>query len=75
MISALLLSMKAGCLPQNAVMVGDRLDNDIAPAKNLGMKTIRIKQGFGKYAVPENEAEKADYTVNHLNEICQLFIS
>lgn len=66
---------KAGCLPQNAVMVGDRLDNDIAPAKSLGMKTVRIKQGFGKYAVPENEAEKADYTVNHLNEICQLFIS
>ena len=35
--------VKADCLPQNSVMIGDRLDNDIIPAKKLGMKTIWIK--------------------------------
>ena len=27
-------------------MVGDRLDNDIAPAKKLGMKTVWVRQGY-----------------------------
>lgn len=39
----------AGCQPQEAVMVGDRLDNDMVPAKKLGMKTVWIKQGFNAY--------------------------
>ena len=30
----------AKCLPDNAVMIGDRLDNDIAPDKKVGMKTV-----------------------------------
>ena len=64
---------KADCRPQNAVMVGDRLDNDIAPANKIGMKTIWIKQGFAKYSTPKNESENADYTVNHLNEILDIF--
>ena len=37
----------AGCQAENAVMIGDRLDNDIAPAKKLGMKTVWIRQGDG----------------------------
>jgi len=28
------------CAPENAVMIGDRLDNDIFPANKIGMKTI-----------------------------------
>jgi FMN phosphatase YigB (HAD superfamily) len=27
-------------------MIGDRIDNDIIPAKKLGFHTIWIKQGF-----------------------------
>lgn len=27
---------QAGCAPEDAVMIGDRLDNDIAPAKAIG---------------------------------------
>lgn len=63
---------RAECSPQNAIMVGDRLDNDIAPANILGMKTIWIKQGFGRYFTPQTEMEKADYTVDNLNELCCL---
>lgn len=35
---------RSRCRPENAVMIGDRIDNDIVPAKQLGMKTIWIKQ-------------------------------
>ena len=32
-----------------AIMIGDRIDNDIVPANLLGIHTIWVKQGFGKY--------------------------
>ena len=40
---------KAGCAPADAVMIGDRLDNDIIPAKKLGMKTVWVRQGYAIY--------------------------
>lgn len=63
---------RAECKPQNAVMVGDRLDNDIAPANKIGMTTIWIKQGFWKYMSVSSDIEKADYEVENLSEVCQL---
>lgn len=30
----------AGCAPEEAIMVGDRIDNDIVPARSLGLWTI-----------------------------------
>jgi len=39
----------AGCTAEESVMIGDRLDNDIIPAKKLGMKTVWVKQGFNAY--------------------------
>ena len=65
------LSM-ADCRPENAVMVGDRLDNDIRPAKELGMKTIRIRKGIAVFAKPSCEAEVPDYTVDSLSEILSI---
>lgn len=65
---------RAGCKPQNAVMVGDRIDNDIAPAKSVGMKTVWIKQGYNKYYNPRKESEAPDYIANDLNEVCRIFL-
>lgn len=64
---------RANCLPQNAVMVGDRIDNDIVPAKALGMRTVWVRQGFGGLATPKNEFETADLTVENISEICKCF--
>ena len=64
---------RASCLPQNAVMIGDRLDNDIIPANSIGMKTIWIKQGFGALATPSIETEMPDYTAESLEDICDIF--
>ena len=33
---------RAGCRPQEALMIGDRLDNDILPGKAVGMKTLHL---------------------------------
>ena len=63
----------ANCWPDNAVMIGDRLDNDIVPAKRIGMKTVWVKQGLGGLANVVHENEKADYEVKNLSELLALF--
>lgn len=64
---------RADCKPGEAVMIGDRLDNDIAPANRIGMKTAWIKQGFGGLSVVKSEEETPDYTINNLTELNKLF--
>ena len=63
---------KAGCKAEKAVMIGDRIDNDIVPAKETGMKTIWIKQGMGKYWKISNESEKADFVIDSLSELLDI---
>ncbi len=63
----------AKCLPDNAVMIGDRLDNDIVPAKKVGMKTVWIKQGLGGLASAIHKMEQADYIIESLSELLELF--
>lgn len=62
----------AGCVACEAVMIGDRLDNDIIPAKKLGMKTIWIRQGFAIYQNPQNLEEQPDYIVDSLAELKEI---
>ena len=63
----------AKCLPVNAVMIGDRLDNDIVPAKKVGMKTVWIKQGLGGLASAIHKNEQADYEIENLSELLNIF--
>ena len=66
---------KTNCLPQQAIMIGDRLDNDIVPAKRIGMKTIWIKQGFSRLAQVKNLEERADWTVEKLTDVLPILLS
>ena len=63
---------RADCLPENAVMIGDRIDNDIEPANRLGMKTIWVRQGFSIYQRPMNELQKADHIADRLQDILEI---
>lgn len=65
---------RSGCKAENAVMIGDRIDNDIIPAKKLGMKTVWIKQGFPQYWNIENDNEKPDFSVSSLTELCNILL-
>jgi HAD superfamily hydrolase (TIGR01549 family) len=60
---------RAGCKASEAVMVGDRLDNDIRPAKALGMQTIRVRQGFAAVQSPVDDAETPDVTVDRIDDV------
>lgn len=64
---------RADCKAEDAVMIGDRLDNDIVPAKKIGMKTIWVKQGFAKYHSIKDKNEHPDYTIDTISELIKLF--
>ena len=64
---------KAGCEPYEAFMVGDRLDNDIVPAKKLGMKTVWVRQGYAIYQSIDDESKRPDHIVDSIEELTGLF--
>lgn len=65
---------QAGCEPEEAVMIGDRIDNDIIPARNLGMRTIRIMQGYGRFQPELSDDNRADWTVDSLDQLLPLLM-
>ena len=56
-----------------AVMVGDRLDNDIRPAKNLGMKTVWIRKGLSMYQNKDLGKNVADWIIDNLSDLLDIF--
>ena len=62
---------KAECIPENAYMIGDRLDNDIEPAAQLGMHTIWVKQASFAYGSLDLIQHKPDHTVNNITDILE----
>ncbi len=64
----------AKCQPQDAVMIGDRIDNDTAPAQSLGIKGVWIKQGFGKLQTALAATNPPDYEVDNLIELLKIFL-
>jgi len=50
--------------PAACVMAGDRIDNDIAPARALGMRTILLRTGRHRAQQPRDWTEIPDYEVS-----------
>lgn len=65
---------RAVCSADEAVMIGDRLDNDIVPANKIGMHTIWIKQGDWRFASPVLDLEKPEIEFDNLTELYRAFI-
>ena len=63
---------QANCAARSAVMVGDRLDNDIAPANRMGIHSVRLLRGIGAYHEPQSRDELPEYTIRTLAELFDL---
>lgn len=61
----------AGCKAEESAMVGDRLDNDIVPAKALGMKTVWIRKGLAAYQTWD--LAQPDAVIDDLAELRDIF--
>jgi len=53
-------------------MVGDRIDNDIIPAKALGMATVSVRQGWGGKMHPVPPEGEPDAIIDHIGELAQV---
>ncbi len=65
---------RANCAGSDATMVGDRLDNDIEPARRLGMRTVRILQGYGKFQRARGHLQEPDHTISSLCELPRMLL-
>ena len=63
---------RAGCAPEEAVMIGDRLDNDIVPAKAVGMRTVWLPQGPAAWHSVRRAAECPDRQVKSLQALLEV---
>ena len=63
---------QAKCKPEDAVMIGDRLDNDIYPAKEIGLKTIWLRQGISSEQEPINDDYIPDVEVNSFKKLLEI---
>jgi len=54
------ITQAMGVDPKECILVGDRIDNDIIPAKQLGMKTILVRVGLHRYQQPRIPFEIPD---------------
>lgn len=58
-----------GVPPAEAVMVGDRLDHDVFPAKLLGMRAVRVLVGPYAEQIPISPLHCPDRTIRSLSEL------
>ena len=56
-----------GVAPEECIMVGDRIDCDIVPAKQLGMRTVRLRTGRHASQEPRSEDERPAYGGDRLS--------
>jgi len=63
---------KVGCMPRECVMVGDRIDRDIAGAAEAGLVTVQVMAGKYAKVRPDGEAQMPDYVVKSLDEVITL---
>lgn len=64
---------QAGCRPEEALMIGDRVDNDIAPARAIGMRTILYQLSHeSKGYTPRGEQERLYFESQLRESICRI---
>jgi putative hydrolase of the HAD superfamily len=54
------IASRCGVEPGECIMVGDRIDNDVIPARQLGMKTVLVRVGLHRNQEPRIPSEEPD---------------
>jgi len=62
---------KVGCTSSETYMIGDRLDNDIEPAAQLGMRTIWVRQGTFAGGSLNLICHRPDHTVDRVTDVTE----
>ena len=63
-----------GFAANEIVHVGNRIDNDVIPAKSIGMKTVWLRRGEANPNPSASDLKEADLTVTDLNNLIDTLI-
>ena len=63
-----------GFAANEIVHVGNRIDNDVIPAKSIGMKTVWLRRGEANPNPSASDLREADLTVTDLNNLIDSLI-
>lgn len=63
-----------GASAERCAMVGDKLTNDIAPAKKLGFRTVWVKQEYGGMNRITDQSMAPDFTVESFSALPEIFL-
>lgn len=63
-----------GATAEKCFMVGDKLTNDIAPAKKLGFHTVWVKQEYGGMNRITNDSMVPDFTIESISALPEIFL-
>lgn len=55
--------------PERMIMIGDRVDNDIRPANDLGWHTVRVRQGIARGQKSRCPMETPDHEIVEITEL------
>ena len=58
---------RAGRIPSECLMVGDRIDKDVYPANVVGMRTVRLRTGLHRNQEPRIPVEEPDVDLESLD--------
>jgi putative hydrolase of the HAD superfamily len=64
-----------GVEPSECIMVGDRIDNDVVPAKLLGIRTVLIRTGRHRAQQPRSWDERPDVEVERTEDLLPAILS
>lgn len=62
---------KIGADPKACVMVGDRIDKDVIPARLLGMRTILVRTGIHRNQIPRTPFEIPDVDLRSIDGLAK----
>ena len=62
---------KIGVDPEACVMVGDRIDKDVIPARLLGMRPILVRTGIHRNQIPRTPFEIPDADLDSIDGLAE----
>ncbi|MFD6952579.1 HAD family hydrolase [Nocardiopsis sp. NPDC060348] len=61
---------RPGIVPEEVLYVGDRVDNDVLPARRAGMRTVLLRRGiYGYRHAATEDAARADAVLDDLHQL------
>jgi HAD superfamily hydrolase (TIGR01549 family) len=68
------IAARCGVEPRQCIMVGDRIDNDVIPARQLGMKVVLVRVGLHRNQRPRIPWEEPDAELDGITGLGQAVV-